>query len=825
MRLILRRNLAVLIILGAAALLAMLLAKTRAARTLEIASLEYRFVYRGPQSADSNLVFVLWDGLSKSKLKRDKELRSSITTLIRGLAKMQARVVTVDFLFEERKESRSDSILCEVIENTPQAVTGFYHYEAVNEPQAVPLTQNAYDIDTYKNFFIASDTVTLMAKLHYSKARRGHTVFLKDTVTYEIRSVPLYIKSDVPRAALSIETVKTYLGITDKQIKVTGNKLALFPAGREPIRIPINTFGEYDINYLGAEDVFANRHSFYDIYNLCQAALADTSPVLINRDFTDKIVFIGSILDDDQFVTPFAHSLPGVFIHATTVDNILREQFLIHLPQGTEWGILGVMGILLFWLFSKGKLGTQALGVAVILTGYTVLTFIVFDHTRIVAPLFSVATFVLLALTFQGVNLYVVTLNRQQANKERIRRLAHDIDRIADVRALKLSRQHYMPSPHYFFAIDAREERDEYTFISWLKFIKSAAIGIGPFEPEIKVSLPVHSTDVNKLEHDIQRLWQRYSQGLETAAARNNSLSLDEEFKKIGGRVFNEFGLKPTFNELFNHHIPHLPLKLAVNNLKIPWHWAFHEPSRSMLCEKYPLAFTFFDSAKEPPPQLEPHEPKPVPNTAAGRMAVLFYGDWQGHPKKHLHHVRDQIVDLQKQLTWKDCSTLVVRDRCQDFLNRLTKACAEGSNLRLIHYAGHAEKGFLDVGENDYLKSNTISGNLGLSFPSRPLVFLNACSSGRLTEKWDRMDNLCTEFLACGAGACIVTTFDVYEKTANRFAQTFYEHFVTKNLTAGEALQSSITDLGKPDKLNGYDPDYDITRYFYTLYGDPTIKF
>jgi hypothetical protein len=70
-----------------------------------------------------------------------------------------------------------------------------------------------------------------------------------------------------------------------------------------------------------------------------------------------------------------------------------------------------------------------------------------------------------------------------------------------------------------------------------------------------------------------------------------------------------------------------------------------------------------------------------------------------------------------------------------------------------------------------------------------------------------------------------VTNFDVYEKTAGRFSQIFYEHFVTRNLTAGEALQSTINELGQPDKKHDYDPDYDITRYFYTLYGDPTVKF
>ena len=42
---------------------------------------------------------------------------------------------------------------------------------------------------------------------------------------------------------------------------------------------------------------------------------------------------------------------------------------------------------------------------------------------------------------------------------------------------------------------------------------------------------------------------------------------------------------------------------------------------------------------------------------------------------------------------------------------------------------------------------------------------------------------------------------------------------------AGEALKLTILELGKPDKKHNYDPDYDITRYFYQLFGDPTLKF
>lgn len=816
-----KNSLVALLVLGAAAMLAVLLAKTPAARTLESASLERRFTYRGIYSADSSIALVLWDKPSENKIELGRQFRKTIATVINGLAKMQARVIAVDFFFEEKKDSLVDGLLCTAITGTPNVTTAFMHYDDVMEPKEVAAhrARAAHTVDDYRDFLVALDSVKLMPGLRHLQARLGHAVFPYDTLTYKVRSLPLYIRSDAPRAALALETAKIDLGITDQEIKVNDGKLVLFPAGREPVRIPINKFGEYDINFLGTEEAFSRQHSLHEVYSLCQSVLADSARHVVHPDFTNKIVFIGSTIDLDKFATPFSSSLAGVFIHANAVDNILREQFLIRLPQNFEWGILFVVGALLFWLFSRYKLATQGIGVILVLAGYTALTFVLFERARIVAPLVLVISFALLASAMQGVSLHLAALQRQKMIKRRIRE-------IVDTRTqLRLQKQFntLVPSPHYYFAIDSREDRDEYTFIHWLKFVEPGDRGISPFEPEIKVSLPIHRNEINKLEHDIQKLWQRYSQGIEASA--KSTANLGEELKKIGAHIADDFGLKPTFTELFGNDHAALPLKLAVTDLRIPWHWAFNQQAKGFLCESYPLGFTFFDSAKEQLPKLARSEPKHNSDKAAGRMALLFYGDWQGHPQKQLNLVRGQIIKLQEQLTLKDCSTLVVREKCQDFLNRLTKACAEGCNLRLIHYAGHAEKGFLDVGENDYLKSNTISGKLGLSFSSRPLVFLNACSSGRLPEKWDKMDNLCTEFLACGAGACIVTNFDVYEKTAGRFAQIFYDHFVVRNLTAGEALQLTINELGKPDKKHDYDPDYDITRYFYTLYGDPTVKF
>ncbi|MDZ7360005.1 MAG: CHASE2 domain-containing protein [candidate division KSB1 bacterium] len=811
-----RRFVPVLIFL-VAAIFAIALANTHAARILEGAALESRFVYRGESSADSTLALVLWDDSSAAKLEPGPAFREAIATMVKGLAKMQARVIAVDFFFEEKKAPVSDSLLCATFLHTPNAVTAFLHNSKVEEPGNFNPSPKTVGVQEYRGFILGVDGVNLLPGLRDPRIRLGHANFLTDTVTSKVRFVPLYITSDSARAAFALAIVKVYFGMTDDQIKASDGKLALFPAGREPIRIPINKFGEYEINYPGDESVFAQRHSFHEVYDLCRQALADSARFVENEIFKNKIVLIGSIIDADKFYTPFSNLFPGVFIHATIVDNILREQFLIRTPRGAELAILFIVGALLFWLFSSYKLSIQIAGVALLLLGYSALTFVVFDQGRIITPLVSVICFILLAAAMQGVYLHVSALKRQKMIKSRIREIANS--RVES--RLRKQFNSLAPAPYYFLAIDAHEERENYNFIHWLKLIEPGDSVMMPFEPEIKVSPPVHRNNLNKLEHDIQKLWERYSQASEAQGPDN----LGEELKKISRRIANDFGLKQAFRELSKNNAPSFPLKLAVTNLRIPWHWAMSEGTQNLLCENYSLGFTFFDPAKEQAAKLERPEPKSRLDKNAGRMAVLYYGDWQGHPHKQLNLVRGQITKLHEQLTWQDCSTLVVREKCQDFLNRLTKACTEGYNLRLIHYAGHAERNFLDVGENDYLKSNTISGAFGLSFSSRPLVFLNACSSGRLSDKRDKMDNLCTEFLACGAGACIVTNFDVYERTAGRFAQIFYEYFVARNLAAGEALRLTINDLGKPDPRHDYDPDHDITRYFYTLYGDPTLKF
>ena len=88
-----------------------------------------------------------------------------------------------------------------------------------------------------------------------------------------------------------------------------------------------------------------------------------------------------------------------------------------------------------------------------------------------------------------------------------------------------------------------------------------------------------------------------------------------------------------------------------------------------------------------------------------------------------------------------------------------------------------------------------------------------------------RHDNLATEFLDCGASACVVTNFRVPEISAKNFALRFYHYFITEKLTVGEALQKCRIDMAESAFAGNLNPRYDITRYFYNLYGDTTSLF
>ncbi len=142
------------------------------------------------------------------------------------------------------------------------------------------------------------------------------------------------------------------------------------------IRIPTDEAGRVMINYLGPGKTFPH----YSISDILSGRLDPDT-------FKDKIVIVGATAIGiyDLRVTPFSSVYPGVEIHATVIDNILKRNFL----QRTAWtslldflSILG-LGFLIGLVLPRFSAVRGLLFSALILAGFVAVNTLLFTRMNL----------------------------------------------------------------------------------------------------------------------------------------------------------------------------------------------------------------------------------------------------------------------------------------------------------------------------------------------------------------------------------------------------------------------------------------------------------
>ncbi|MCK6560042.1 FG-GAP-like repeat-containing protein [bacterium] len=325
-----------------------------------------------------------------------------------------------------------------------------------------------------------------------------------------------------------------------------------------------------------------------------------------------------------------------------------------------------------------------------------------------------------------------------------------------------------------------------------------------------------------KLRHlklDVQEAFAAYAAYVRHG--QKAELSPAQALRDIGHRLHRFFGLAGFYNRLFS-----LPAHLAaqvefvLDSLELPWPLVYDEEQQCFLCERFSCAVSF------------PVFPAPgagfrgLADETAGRgaapEAIIFYGDWHGD-RKELQEVNAEIQEVEGILRQAGTRVHLVSQDLDQLAELLLEMETQRRNLRVLHYCGHVEGSKLAAGEESYLAPGFFRETVGVTLPSQPIVFLNGCRSGGMTAA--RGENLSNELLECGAAACLITGLPVHETGARRVAARFYHHFVQQAATAGEALRRTCVELGQARHAAGRDPEYDITRYCYSLHGAPFAKF
>jgi len=359
-------KIAVLVILIAVSLF---FVDPRFLRFMELKAFDLRTVSRGARPSGGETVIVTIDEKSLSELGRWPWPRTTIAELTEKLKEQGAKVVGFDIVFAEpdnnsslktinellldikktgadngkffsviekkKKEADTDAFLARAIEKAGNVALGyFFHISAkevghLQEEQIkaseeaiakgrfsmVKKTKEADDSSIAQAYAVQPNLPVIS-----ESAENGGYFNAFPDMDGTIRWSPLVIKfRGNYYSSLALSMLVQYLEWPMLVLSI--NNLGVENILLDKFRIPTDEEGRLLINYLGPPRTFPH----YSISDILKGR--------ISRDkINGKIVLVGATATGiyDMRNTPFSSVYPGVEIHATVIDNILRQNFLIH---------------------------------------------------------------------------------------------------------------------------------------------------------------------------------------------------------------------------------------------------------------------------------------------------------------------------------------------------------------------------------------------------------------------------------------------------------------------------------------------------------------
>jgi len=167
-----------------------------------------------------------------------------------------------------------------------------------------------------------------------------------------------------------------------------------------------------------------------------------------------------------------------------------------------------------------------------------------------------------------------------------------------------------------------------------------------------------------------------------------------------------------------------------------------------------------------------------------------------------------------KLMKWEKVNSLKI-------LSEIWKDCWD-----IVHYSGHAyfnkenpDESWLLIWNNCVVSATEIKRSLNWN----PLIFLNACSSGKsisddenYNETWEDTIGLASSFIISWAKWVVSTMWPVNDKIAEKFAVNFYKLFIKWN-----SIWDSILDSKRKSYISN---TKNVTWASFIYYWDPNLK-
>jgi hypothetical protein len=297
-----------------------------------------------------------------------------------------------------------------------------------------------------------------------------------------------------------------------------------------------------------------------------------------------------------------------------------------------------------------------------------------------------------------------------------------------------------------------------------------------------------------------------------TPAAELNE-RLAQEVAALGEGLF-ELLLPPELQTLYWEQIQPLAAQGVIKTLLInsdePWiPWELIKPYRWNDAD---------DSEQSGPFLVEQFTlsrwlARPLPPGVNVKQAALVMPDLN---LLHVQEERDFFATLAQQHSLQLQGPLQQYDEVIDSLR--------AGGFQLLHFATHgtfnaadAERSELHLGGQNLTPADLLGSDLRGVRSARPLVFLNACESGKEDLALVGAGGWAHKFFADGrASAFVGTLWEVSDDLAADFSRLFYSGLV-EGKTLGEALRAARLQIRDQEPGNP-------TWLAYALYGDPNAK-
>lgn len=269
---------------------------------------------------------------------------------------------------------------------------------------------------------------------------------------------------------------------------------------------------------------------------------------------------------------------------------------------------------------------------------------------------------------------------------------------------------------------------------------------------------------------------------------------------------------------------------ITTNDLELPWELMCYRKTSPAELVPQPSADSGYTFLCLDRPVARMPMGRAFPRSGAGPIRqgklrfLLIYAD----PTNTLPRASEEITTIHSALKdeWGDRIEIEV----------LSGEKAKGAELNwgllagrydVIHYAGHAS-----FNENEPDLSGLLlhdgefySQKIRRLLDGQPLVFLNACQSGRAANEkaaqqvgyfHEPAEGLASAFIYGGAGGCIGSLWPIYDRPAAEFAIEFY-----RQVLRGHMIGEAMLEARRKIRLNF--PN-EITWAAFVLYGDPTFR-